>query len=240
MRRSAASAGSTPANSASSNPKLLDSPWTLQEARIIYEIAARKTCTATDLVRALGLDAGYLSRTLQTLQRRQIVARKPSKTDRRAAELALTAKGRTAFAELDGRSRSEVAGLIGKLDPAGRAAAVVRDGHDRADAGAIGTATGRLPAADPSPRRHRVDNLKARRSICGRNMAGTSAFEALAAEIAAQFIRSYDASREQCWIAEIGGEPVGSVFLVKAWTTSQNCACCWWSGRRAGSASDAR
>src|ERR1700709_2069214 len=97
-------------------PKLLDSPWTLQEARIIYEIAERRTCTATDLVRGLGLDAGYLSRTLQTLQRRQIVARKPSKTDRRAAELALTAKGRTAFAELDGRSRREVAGLLGKLE----------------------------------------------------------------------------------------------------------------------------
>ena len=105
-------------------PTLLDSPWTLQEARIIYEIAARQTCTATDLVRALGLDAGYLSRTLQTLQQRQIVARKPSKTDRRATELALTAKGRAAFAELDSRSRREVAGLLGKLDPAGRAAAV--------------------------------------------------------------------------------------------------------------------
>src|ERR1700742_4982908 len=105
-------------------PKLLDSPWTLQEARIIYEIAERQTCTATDLVRALGLDAGYLSRTLQTLQRRRVVARKPSKTDRRAAELALTAKGRAAFAELDGRSRSEVAGLLGTLDDKQRQAVV--------------------------------------------------------------------------------------------------------------------
>src|ERR1700692_3194848 len=85
-------------------PKLLDSPWTLQEARIIYEIAERRSCTATDLVRALGLDAGFMSRTLQALQRRQIVARKPSKTDRRAPELALTAKGRAAFAHLDRRS----------------------------------------------------------------------------------------------------------------------------------------
>src|SRR6266576_3082493 len=105
-------------------PKLLDSPWTLQEARIIYEIAERQTCTATDLVRALGLDAGYLSRTLQTLQRRQIVARKPSKIDRRATELALTAKGRAAFAELDGRSRREVAGLLGRLETADRAGIV--------------------------------------------------------------------------------------------------------------------
>src|SRR5882757_3088171 len=105
-------------------PKLLDSPWTLQEARIIYEIAERQSCTATDLVRALGLDAGYLSRALQTLQRRQVVARKPSKTDRRAAELALTAKGRAAFAELDGRSRSEVAGLLGRLETMERAGVV--------------------------------------------------------------------------------------------------------------------
>ena len=60
-------------------PKLLDSPWTLQEARIIYEIAARKSCTATVLVGALGLDAGFLSRTLQAMQRRRIVARTPSK-----------------------------------------------------------------------------------------------------------------------------------------------------------------
>src|SRR3982074_1747912 len=69
-------------------PKLLDSPWTLQEARIIYEIAERQSCTATDLARALGLDAGYLSRTLQTLQRRQVVAPNPSKAARRAARRA--------------------------------------------------------------------------------------------------------------------------------------------------------
>src|SRR5260370_1034864 len=87
-------------------PKLLDSPWTLQEARIIYEIADRQHCTATNLVRALGLDAGFGRRTWQALQRRQIVARKPSKTDRRVTEVALAAKGRAAFAALDSRSRS--------------------------------------------------------------------------------------------------------------------------------------
>src|SRR6185312_13912716 len=72
-------------------PRLLDSPWSLPEARIIYEIAQRGTCTATDLVRELGLDAGYVSRTLQGLQRRQIVSRKPSKDDGRVSEIALTA-----------------------------------------------------------------------------------------------------------------------------------------------------
>src|SRR5260370_15132994 len=104
-------------------PKLLDSPWTLQEARIIYEIAERR-CTATDLVRALGLDAGFMSRTLQALQRRQIIARKPSRTDRRATELALTARGRAAFADLDSRSRGVVATLLDRLDASQRTAVV--------------------------------------------------------------------------------------------------------------------
>src|SRR5260370_2836857 len=103
-------------------PKLLDSPWTLQEARIIYEIAERQSCTATDLVRALGLDAGFVSRTLQALQRRQIVARKPSRTDRRATDLALTAKGRAAFADLDSRSRGAAAALLDTLDASQRTA----------------------------------------------------------------------------------------------------------------------
>jgi DNA-binding MarR family transcriptional regulator/GNAT superfamily N-acetyltransferase len=196
-------------------PKLLDSPWTLQEARIIYEIAERQTCTATDLVRALGLDAGYLSRTLQTLQRRQIVARKPSKTDRRATELALTAKGRAAFAELDGRSRSEVAGLLGKLETADRATVI-------AAMTAIEQAL-EPPAQQPAGfllRSHRPGDIgwvvSRHGALYAQEYGWDISFEALVAEIAAQFIRSCDASREHCWIAEIGGEPVGSVFLVKA------------------------
>ena len=196
-------------------PKLLDSPWTLQEARIIYEIAERQTCTATDLVRALGLDAGYLSRTLKTLQRRQIVARKPSKTDRRASELALTAKGRAAFAELDGRSRSEVAGLLGKLETADRAGIV--------HAMRMIEQALEPPAHRPAAfllRTHRPGDIgwivSRHGALYAEEYGWDISFEALAAEIAAQFIRSYDASREHCWIAEIGGEPVGSVFLVKA------------------------
>jgi len=196
-------------------PKLLNSPWTLQEARIIYEIAERQSCTATDLVRALGLDAGFLSRTLQALQRRQIVARKPSKTDRRVTELALTVKGRAAFAELDSRSRDVVAALLERLDSAERAAVV----------GAMTTIEHTLepPAQSPAAfllRSHRPGDIGwivSRHGVVYAQEYGWDAsFEALAAEICAQFIRSCDPSRQHCWIAEIGGEPVGSVFLVKA------------------------
>ena len=196
-------------------PKLLDSPWTLQEARIIYEIAARQDCTATDLVRALGLDPGFLSRTLQALQRRQIVARKPSKTDRRVTELALTAKGRAAFEDLDSRSRSAVAALLTELDAAERTAVV----------SAMATIEQALEPAPQKPagfllRSHRPGDIgwivSRHGAIYADEYGWDISFEALAAEIGAQFIRSYDASLEHCWIAEVDGEPVGSVFLVEA------------------------
>src|ERR1700722_1897356 len=168
-------------------PKLLDSPWTLQEARIIYEIAQRESCTATDLVRSLGLDAGFLSRTLAALARRQIVARKPSKTDRRANELVLTAKGRAAFAELDDRSRREVAALLGGLDEEGRARVV----------GAMTAIEQALqpPAEKPAGfllRSHRPGDIgwvvSRHGALYAQEYGWDISFEALAAEIGAQFI----------------------------------------------------
>ena len=196
-------------------PKLLDSPWTLQEARIIYEIADRQTCTATDLAYGLGLDAGFLSRTLRDLQERQIVARKPSKADRRATELRLTAKGRAAYAELDSRSRSVVATLLERLAA-----------HDRAEVvNAMTTIERKLEPAANAPasfllRSHRPGDIgwvaSRHGALYAQEYGWDISFEALVAEIAAQFIKSYDPAREHCWIAEVGGKPAGSIFLVKA------------------------
>jgi DNA-binding MarR family transcriptional regulator/predicted GNAT family N-acyltransferase len=195
-------------------PKLLNSPFTLQEARIIYEIADRTSCTATELVRALGLDAGFLSRTLQALQRRQIVVRKPSTTDRRASELALTAKGRAAFAKLDSSAHKDVAALLDRLDATERAGIV----------NAM-TAIERTlePAAQPASfllRSHRPGDIGWVISRHGAVYAGEYgwdiSFEALVAGIGAEFINTYKPGCEHCWIAEIGGEPVGSIFLVRA------------------------
>ena len=196
-------------------PKLLASPWTLQEARIIYEIAQHDSCTATDLIQTLGLDAGFLSRTLQALQRRQIVARKPSKADRRANELALTAKGRAAFAELERRSRHEVGALLAGLDDRERSAVV--------NAMTVIEQVLEPPAQKPAGfllRSHRPGDIgwivSRHGAIYAQEYGWDISFEALAAEITAQFLKSWDPAREQCWIAEIDGEPVGSIFLVRA------------------------
>ncbi|MEH2503474.1 MULTISPECIES: bifunctional helix-turn-helix transcriptional regulator/GNAT family N-acetyltransferase [unclassified Bradyrhizobium] len=195
-------------------PKLLHSPFTLQEARIIYEIAHRPACTATDLTRDLGLDPGFLSRTLQALQRRQIVTRKPSKDDGRVNELSLTAKGRAASAELERRSREEVGSLLASLEDSQRAAVVQ----------AMTTIEQALerPTAKPAAfllRSHRPGDIgwviSSQAKAYAEEYGWDISYEALVAEICAQFIKTYDASREHCWIAEAGGEPVGSIFLVK-------------------------
>lgn len=197
-------------------PRLLDSPWSLQEARIIYEIAQRGTCTATDLVRELGLDAGFVSRTLQGLQRRQVVSRRPSKDDGRVSEIALTARGRTAFAELDRRSRDDIGSLLRQLGDGERAALV--------DAMATIERTLEPPAVKPPAayrlRTHRPGDIgwviSRHGAIYAREFGWDISFEALVADIGAQFLRDYDPARERCWIAEVGGQPVGSIFLVKA------------------------
>jgi DNA-binding MarR family transcriptional regulator len=220
-------------------PKLLDSPWTLQEARIIYEIAERKNCTATDLVRALGLDAGFLSRTLQAMQRRRIVARKPSKADRRVTELSLTAKGRAAFADLDSRSRGVVGALLGRLD-AGERAAII-------NAMATIEHTLEAPARAPASfllRSHRPGDIgwivSRHGALYAQEYGWDITFEALAAEIAAQFIRSYDPSRSTAGSRKLSESRSARSFWSRPPTRSRNCACYWWRKRREGSGSDAR
>src|SRR3954447_2868371 len=194
-------------------PKLLDSPFTLQEARIIYEIAHRPSCTATDLTHGLGLDAGFVSRTLQALQRRQIVTRKPSKDDGRVNEISLTDKGRAASSELERRSREEVGALLAGLDATQRAAIV--------QAMTTIEQTLERPADKPAAfllRSHRPGDIgwviSSQAKAYAEEYGWGISYEALVAEICAQFIRNYDVSREHCWIAEAGGQPLGSIFLV--------------------------
>src|SRR5262250_3784061 len=96
------------------------SPFSLAEARVLYELAHREQPTATDIRKELGLDAGYMSRILREFERRKFVRREHSKTDERQRFLSLTAKGRRAFAPLDERSNRDVAAMLEELSPAER------------------------------------------------------------------------------------------------------------------------
>jgi DNA-binding MarR family transcriptional regulator/N-acetylglutamate synthase-like GNAT family acetyltransferase len=194
---------------------LLSSPFSLSEARVMYELAHRDDAAAKEIGIELGLDAGYLSRMVQNFEENGLITRKPLPTDRRQYQLSLTAKGRQAFARLDRRSHDEVGAMLGQLGEAERARLV---NAMQTIEHVLGPQTGARPGF--LLRSHRPGDIgwvvSRHGAIYAQEYGWDISFEALVAEITAQFIRSFDPSREHCWIAEIDGEPVGSIFLVKA------------------------
>jgi DNA-binding MarR family transcriptional regulator/N-acetylglutamate synthase-like GNAT family acetyltransferase len=191
---------------------LAGSPFPLPEARVLYELAQRRSCTATELRRELGMDAGYLSRLLRGLRRRGLVRAATSAEDARSSLLSLSARGARAFAALEARTRADVEGMLRPLHGAGRERMVgaMRD----VEAMLEGGAPARALLRDPRPGdMGRVVQMHG--ELYAREFGYDATFEALVAEIAAQFVRDFDPRWERCWIAELGGEVVGSVFLVR-------------------------
>lgn len=193
--------------------RLLESPFSLSEARVLYELAHRDGPAAREIGTELDLDPGYLSRIVQKFGDDGLITRKPLPADRRQYQLSLTAKGRQAFAKLDRSSHEDVARMLRLLPEADRrrltAAMSTIEGLFGA-ARAPTAATLREPR--PGDMGFVVQSHGARYAS---EYGFDSSFEALVAEIAAKFLNSFDASRERCWIAEIDGAPVGSVFLVR-------------------------
>jgi DNA-binding MarR family transcriptional regulator/N-acetylglutamate synthase-like GNAT family acetyltransferase len=192
---------------------LAGSPFPLPEARVLYELAHRDGATASEIGRDLALDAGYLSRLLGGLRRRGLVRAQPAPGDARASRLSLTQKGSAAFGRLDARTREQIGGMLRDLPEAGQQRVV----------DAMGTLEGLLDGArapgavalrPPRPGdMGRVVQLHG--ELYAREFGYDSTFEALVAEIVADYVREYDPALERCWIAERDGNVVGSVFLVK-------------------------
>jgi DNA-binding MarR family transcriptional regulator/GNAT superfamily N-acetyltransferase len=192
----------------------LDSPFSLTETRVLYELAHRDGLTATTLAAELGLDAGYLSRILRRFEHRGLLQRTRSKADGRRAHLLLTARGRKAFAPLNRRSRDEVAALLGRLPAAQqeRLVEALRTIEELLAAPAERTSPYVLRAHQPGDlgwvvHRHAV--------LYAEEFGWNEEFEALVARVVADFVKRYDPRRDRCWIAEKDGQPVGSVFCVR-------------------------
>ena len=192
----------------------LNSPFSLTEVRVLYELAHRDGPSATELSRDLGLDPGYLSRILLRFQKRGLAARKPSAHDRRKSRLMLTPKGRKQFAPLERDAAKAVAAMLSPLSPEEQARVT-------AAMAAIEQLLGpRTESKTPYLLRpHQPGDMgwviHRHGVIYSREYGWDERFEALVAGIAAKFIQHFDARRERCWIAEKDGEIVGSVFLVK-------------------------
>ena len=219
--------------------RYLDSPFSLSEARVLYELAQRATATATGLVRELGLDPGYLSRILRGFQRRGLLSKQPSARDGRQRLLRLTARGRHAFQALNDCSQRDLEAMLSALPAAdqgrlvgamqaieglladpGAAAAAATTAATATTAAAASTVAA-PPEKPPAfmlrlPRPGDMGWVVARHgALYAQEYGWDEQFEALVAEIVAKFVQEFDSQRERCWIAEMDGENVGSVFLVK-------------------------
>lgn len=193
---------------------LLNSPFSLTEVRVLYELAHRERPVASELGKDLGLDPGYLSRILSSFKAKGFIDSRPSEQDGRQSILSLTEEGKTAFAPLNERARDEIGILIGVLTESDqtrlvRAMESIKEilcpdqrnklpyllrPHQPGDMGWVVHLHGLLYAQE---------------------YGWDDTFEALVAGIVAKFIQNFDPKKERCWIAEREGEIVGSVFLVK-------------------------
>jgi len=195
---------------------LLSSPFSLTEVRLLYELAHSPAVAArgaSALALALGIDEGYLSRILRSFERHGLVRREASPADRRRSSLKLSAAGVKALDHLEARSCADVEAMLHPLGDVAQRALVdaMRD---------IEQALGGTPPAAPlllrAPEAGDIGWVVHRHGVLYAREYGYNAeFESLVAEIASAFVRDFKPSRERCWIAERGGQIVGSVFLVQ-------------------------
>jgi DNA-binding MarR family transcriptional regulator/predicted GNAT family acetyltransferase len=194
---------------------LHSSGFTLTEARVLYELAQRDGWLAGELARALGLDPAYLSRILKRFEASGWLARERSREDARALSLRLTEAGRAVFKPLDDASREEAYSVLQRLDVAGRARLVAV----LEQAETLLSGTGEAAVALPTIRQHRPGDIgwvvSAHGRLYAEDYGWDISFEGFVAEIAGQFLRDFRPERECCLIADLGGQPVGSAFVVQ-------------------------
>ncbi|MET3916085.1 DNA-binding MarR family transcriptional regulator/GNAT superfamily N-acetyltransferase [Variovorax sp. OAS795] len=194
----------------------LGSDLSLTDVRVLYELAHRQTPVASEIGRDLRLDAGYLSRILRRFEAEGWLTREPHGRDGRQSVLRLTEAGHAAFAPLQQKSRDEAAALLSPLPPADRQQVV--DAMARIerllDPASAPARTRTIVLRDPLP----GDMgwvVQQHGELYAREYGWNGEFEALVADIVAGFVRKFQPEWEKCWIAELDGERVGAIFVVR-------------------------
>ncbi len=195
------------------NQRLDGSPFPLSEARVLYELAHNPSINAAGISRRLGMDRAQLSRILAGFLKRRLLAKKTSPEHAKHQQLSLTPSGARAFAALNQATDSAISGLLGEIAPPARrqlldAAAKFTDALSGMHREAADEVLLRAPVpGDIGWVIHRQASLY--REEYGWDWT----YEALIAGILADFIEHFDGTREQAWLATIGGDIVGSIFL---------------------------
>jgi DNA-binding MarR family transcriptional regulator/N-acetylglutamate synthase-like GNAT family acetyltransferase len=191
----------------------LDSPYSLTESRVLFELAQRDATQLTELRRDLDIDAGYMSRILSRLEADGLVARRRTRSDGRRQVVRLSQRGRGVFEALDRRSAADVGAVLSQLSEQDQrrllaAMATVRTllGEPRT----YSEVSLRQPASGDFGwvvERHGA--------LYAQEYGWDERFEALVARLVADHIEHRDPAREQAWIAEVDGERAGCVVCAK-------------------------
>lgn len=192
---------------------LLRTPHSLTEARVLYELGQREVTEVADLRREMDIDAGFLSRLLARLQREGLVARERSDNDARRQRVRLTDEGRAAFDELDRRSADEIGAVLEALSEDDQQRLVGAMDAVRDVLTQTSSAAGFVVRA---PRPGDLGWIVQRHgALYAQQYGWDESFEALVAQIVAEYARDHDPRREAAWIAEVDGEPAGCVLCVR-------------------------
>jgi len=192
---------------------LMRTPYSLTEARVIFELAQREATELAELRRALDVDAGYLSRILKRFEDGGLARRERSSADGRRQLVRLTAKGRRAFAMLDERSAGEVRELLHKRAEEEQrrlvgAMAAIRD-----------VLTERQPGESFVLRPTHSGDLGwvvyRHGAVYAHEHGWTEAFEALCGRVVVEYLEDHDPEREAAWIAEVDGRRAGCVMCTR-------------------------
>lgn len=195
----------------------LHTPYTLTEARILYELAHGDGADAADLRAVLSLDAGHLSRMLAKFEQQGLITRAPSAQDARRQRVELTMRGQEAAALLEERSREAVGGMLSRVPP---------DDRPRLTE-AVRTLREILESADDRPPRPPQILLRAPRpgdlgwviehnaTVYNTEFGWNEEYEALVARIVADYAVGHDPEREAAWMAEVNGERAGWVMCMR-------------------------
>lgn len=194
---------------------LLDTPYSLTEARVLFELAQAERTDLADLRRELGLDAGYLTRIVARLKGDGLVTGERSPDDGRRQVIRLTPQGRAVFHDMDERSSEVTAGMLGDLPEAERSRLVAAMSTIEATLAPPATAPPRAWVLR-EPRAGELGWIVARHgAVYAAEYGWDQTFEAMVARVVADFGERRDPERERAWIAEVDGAPAGCVLCVR-------------------------